>query len=73
MDKWEKQGRFLAIRVCNHNRWIVCVNAYAQTYDSSPFLAELYEFLVDRSLRLSRLMLVKGFLSIRWLLPVGPL
>ena len=45
MNRWEKLGRFLAIKVFINNKWVTCISAYAPTQDSAPFLQEMSDFL----------------------------
>ena len=45
MSAWHLKGRFLAVKVFVQQRWITCLNTYAPTQNSKPFLDELLSVL----------------------------
>ena len=45
MDKWIQNGRLHAIQIFAQQQWITCINAYAPTQNSAPFLDDLSQTL----------------------------
>ena len=41
MGSWYHKGRFIAVKLFIQQRWITCLNIYAPTQNSKPFLDEL--------------------------------